>query len=93
MATLKVMAPPGRAFPLEHNAKKYIGEQPVTVTSSAYYRRALTDGDLVLAKLEQAQGARAEIARAESAQADIANEAPVVELQGKTSNKKGNQHE
>lgn len=88
MATIKVMAPPGRAFPMEHNAKKYIAGQPVTVSSSAYYRRALADGDLVLAKLEQAMGARTE-----STQADIANEAPMVELQGKTSNKKGNQHE
>ena len=51
MATIKVKAAPGIArFPMvgQATAKKYITSEPVTVESSAYYRRALADGDLVL---------------------------------------------
>lgn len=48
MATIKVKAAPGLKFPMERRVKKYITSEPVTVESSAYYRRAIADGDLVL---------------------------------------------
>lgn len=48
MAQIKVKAAPGLKFPMERNAKKHITGEPVTVESSAYYRRAIADGDLVL---------------------------------------------
>lgn len=51
MATIKVKAAPSIAqFPMvgQATAKKYITDEPVTVESSAYYRRAIADGDLVL---------------------------------------------
>lgn len=51
MATIKVKAAPGIArFPMvgQATAKKYITNEPVPVESSAYYRRAIADGDLVL---------------------------------------------
>lgn len=48
MAQIKVKAAPGLKFPMERNAKKYITDEAVTVDSSAYYRRAIADGDLVL---------------------------------------------
>ncbi len=48
MATINVKAAPGRKFPMERRVRKYItDQQPVAVESSAYYRRALQDGDLV----------------------------------------------
>lgn len=51
MATINVKAAPGIArFPMAGQAtvKKYITDEPVPVESSAYYRRAIADGDLVL---------------------------------------------
>ncbi|WP_205125190.1 hypothetical protein [Aeromonas veronii] len=49
MATINVKAAPGRKFPMERRVRKYItDQQPVAVESSAYYRRALQDGDLEL---------------------------------------------
>ena len=48
MAQIKVKAAPGLKFPMERNAKKHITGEAVTVESSAYYRRAIADGDLVL---------------------------------------------
>lgn len=48
MAKIKVKAAPGMKFPMQHNAKKYITGESVEVESSAYYRRAITDGDLIL---------------------------------------------
>ncbi|WP_140918180.1 DUF2635 domain-containing protein [Limnobaculum xujianqingii] len=52
MTTLLVKARAGLKIPLEHNPKKYITTEPVPVESSAYYRRALKDGDLVLCQPE-----------------------------------------
>lgn len=48
MSSMKVKAAPGVKFPMEHNAKKYITGEPIEVESSAYYRRAVNDGDLIL---------------------------------------------
>jgi hypothetical protein len=49
MATIKVKAAPGVSqFPKERDVKNYITGEPVEVESSAYYRRALKDGDLLL---------------------------------------------
>ncbi|PPA30625.1 DUF2635 domain-containing protein [Aeromonas jandaei] len=46
---MNVKAAPGRKFPMERRVRKYItDQQPVAVESSAYYRRAIQDGDLVL---------------------------------------------
>jgi hypothetical protein len=47
MALIKVKAAPGvNKFPKERDVKNYITREPVEVESSAYYRRALKDGDL-----------------------------------------------
>ncbi|WP_420055772.1 DUF2635 domain-containing protein [Escherichia coli] len=35
-------------FPMEDNARKYITTEAVTVENTAYYRRAVQDGDLIL---------------------------------------------
>ncbi|MFX2607065.1 DUF2635 domain-containing protein [Enterobacter mori] len=48
MAKIKVKAAPGRQFPMERKPKRYIGDKAVEVESSAYYRRAVKDGDLIL---------------------------------------------
>lgn len=50
MATIKVKAAPGIKFPMvgQSRIKKYITDEPILVESSAYYRRAIADGDLVL---------------------------------------------
>ncbi|UAN55447.1 DUF2635 domain-containing protein [Serratia sp. JSRIV004] len=48
MATIKVKAAPGvDKFPKERDVKNYITGEPVEVESSAYYRRALKEGDLL----------------------------------------------
>ncbi|EHP1067323.1 DUF2635 domain-containing protein [Escherichia coli] len=39
-------------FPMEDNARKYITTDAVTVENTAYYRRAVQDGDLILVKDE-----------------------------------------
>ena len=39
-------------FPMEDNARKYITTEAVTVENTAYYRRAVQDGDLILVKDE-----------------------------------------
>ncbi|ETD62867.1 DUF2635 domain-containing protein [Escherichia coli] len=39
-------------FPMEDNARKYISTEAVTVENTAYYRRAVQDGDLILVKDE-----------------------------------------
>ncbi|EGB0884206.1 DUF2635 domain-containing protein [Escherichia coli] len=39
-------------FPMEDNARKYITTEAVTVENTAYYRRAIQDGDLILVKDE-----------------------------------------
>ncbi|EHP7678984.1 DUF2635 domain-containing protein, partial [Escherichia coli] len=35
-------------FPMEDNARKYITTEAVIVENTAYYRRAVQDGDLIL---------------------------------------------
>lgn len=47
MATIKVKAAPGLRFPMERRPKRHITDTPVTVESTAYYRRAIADGDLI----------------------------------------------
>lgn len=70
MAQIKVKAAPGLKFPMERNAKKHITGEAVTVESSAYYRRAIADGDLVLVTEDKgevvSQGAGEAPAAAES---------------------------
>lgn len=49
MKTLDVKAAPGVAVPKEDAPRKYIeGETAVTVPDTAYYRRRIADGDLIL---------------------------------------------
>lgn len=48
MTSMKVKAAPGMKFPMEDNARKYITTKAVTVENTAYYRRAVQDGDLIL---------------------------------------------
>nr|WP_044082939.1 DUF2635 domain-containing protein [Escherichia coli] len=52
MNKMKVKAAPGMKFPMEDNARKYISTEAVTVENTAYYRRAVQDGDLILVKDE-----------------------------------------
>lgn len=48
MAMINVVAAGGLRFPREDNAREYITGEPVAVANSAYYRRALRAGDLIL---------------------------------------------
>ncbi|NUH52710.1 DUF2635 domain-containing protein [Citrobacter portucalensis] len=48
MNLMKVKAAPGVKFPMEDNARKYITTEAVSVENTAYYRRAVQDGDLIL---------------------------------------------
>ncbi len=48
MNKMKVKAAPGMKFPMEDNARKYITTEAVAVENTAYYRRAVQDGDLIL---------------------------------------------
>ncbi|EOU0757791.1 DUF2635 domain-containing protein [Escherichia coli] len=48
MNKMKVKAAPGMKFPMENNARKYITTEAVIVENTAYYRRAVQDGDLIL---------------------------------------------
>ncbi|MTH47475.1 DUF2635 domain-containing protein [Intestinirhabdus alba] len=89
MAKLKVQAAPGLKFPTEHNAKQYIAGEPVEVDSSAYYRRALTDGDLVLVGDKPEAPATLTDAGNESEAESAKTSAPV---KGKT-NKKASENE
>ncbi len=50
MTSMKVKAAPGMKFPMEDNARKYITTEAVTIENTAYYRRAVQDGDLILVK-------------------------------------------
>nr|DAY56119.1 MAG TPA: Protein of unknown function (DUF2635) [Caudoviricetes sp.] len=52
MNKMKVKAASGMKFPMEDNARKYITTEAVTVENTAYYRRAVQDGDLILVKDE-----------------------------------------
>ncbi|ENE6226424.1 DUF2635 domain-containing protein [Escherichia coli] len=52
MNKMKVKAAPGVKFPMEDNARKYITTEAVTVENTAYYRRAVQDGDLILVRDE-----------------------------------------
>lgn len=44
---MKVKAAPGLRVPTEDNARRYITEEAVDVPRSAYYLRAVADGDLI----------------------------------------------
>ncbi len=52
MNKMKVKAAPGMKFQMEDNARKYITTDAVAVENTAYYRRAVQDGDLILVKDE-----------------------------------------
>ncbi|MWM57990.1 DUF2635 domain-containing protein [Escherichia coli] len=47
-------------FPMEDNARKYITTEAATVENTAYYRRAVQDGDLILVKDEPETAVTAE---------------------------------
>lgn len=68
MATIRVKAAAGMRFPREGDTKNYITSEPVAVQSSAYYRRALADGDLVLVNdaTEKAVAAPATVAQTDA---------------------------
>jgi len=40
----------GMRFPMEGAPRRYIGVKPESISSSAYYRRAINDGDLEVVK-------------------------------------------
>lgn len=49
MSQMKVKAAPGVKVPREENARRYItSDTDVTVEDSAYYRRQMAAGDLIL---------------------------------------------
>lgn len=48
--TIRVQARTGIRVPRADNARKYITDSPVDVPDNVYYRRRLTDGDLVEVK-------------------------------------------
>ncbi|EEF2420169.1 hypothetical protein NCL57_002058 [Salmonella enterica] len=49
MSQMKVKAAPGVKVPREENARRYItSDADVTVEDSAYYRRQISAGDLIL---------------------------------------------
>lgn len=75
MAQIKVKAAPGLKFPMERNAKKYITGEVATVDSSAYYRRAIADGDLILVT-EVKDEATTQNAKITPAAADTKDDAP-----------------
>lgn len=48
MKTIVVKAPEGRIYPIEGQPRQHIEQEPIEVEETAYYRRALADGDLVV---------------------------------------------
>lgn len=55
MAKIHVKAAPGVEVPFEGAPRRYITDkEAVTVDNSAYYRRRIADGDLVLASAPRA---------------------------------------
>lgn len=55
---MNVKATPGTQCPMEGRPRTYIGDaETVTVPDSAYYRRLLDDGSLVLDKADIADAA------------------------------------
>lgn len=78
MATIKVKAAPGLRFPMERRPKRHITDTPVTVESTAYYRRAIADGDLIrVTEKEPAANATG------TTQKSVKATAPVVTLKDK----------
>lgn len=45
---LTVKARPGVTVPMEHDPRRHIAGEPVKVPESAYYRRRLREGDLIV---------------------------------------------
>jgi hypothetical protein len=46
---MKVLAAPGTRCPMEGNPRKYIGDaEPAEVPESAYYKRLVGDGSLIM---------------------------------------------
>ncbi len=47
---MKVIAPPGARCPMEHEPRRYItDDEAARVPATAYYRRLLRDGSLIIA--------------------------------------------
>lgn len=78
MATIKVKAAPGLRFPMERRPKRHITDTPVTVESTAYYRRAIADGDLI-----QVTGKEPAATATGTTQKSVKTTAPVVTLRDK----------
>lgn len=68
MNLIKVRATDGVMFPMEHNARKYITSEVMEVENSAYYRRAIRDGDLLLVTDEPEATPQPEAATGEEAE-------------------------
>ncbi|MGE8350136.1 MAG: hypothetical protein ACN6P5_06210 [Pseudomonas protegens] len=47
---MHVIAAPGQQVPMEGDPYQYIGDQPVDVPDTSYYRRRLAAGELLAAK-------------------------------------------
>lgn len=54
---LTVKARPGVTVPMEHDPRRHIAGEPVRVPESAYYRRRLKEGDLVIVASEAKESA------------------------------------
>lgn len=85
MAKINVKAAQGLRFPLERSPKNFITDEAVEVESSAYYRRAIADGDLIVVTAAASTVDR--VAQGESNAADAAAPAPAKNA------KKASQHE
>jgi hypothetical protein len=54
MAKITVVAARG-AVPMEKNAQRFIGKEPVELELTAYYRRRMLDGELIEAPKAKAK--------------------------------------
>jgi len=54
---MKVKATPGLRVPREDNSRRYIEQEPVDVSESAYYHRQIADGDLHIVVPDDTGGA------------------------------------
>jgi hypothetical protein len=53
-----VVAGPHGPVAMEENSRRFIGEQPVEIELSSYYRRRLRDGELVFVDAPKAKASK-----------------------------------
>jgi hypothetical protein len=83
MSHLYVKAAPGLKFPKEGAPRTYIeGTDPVAVEASHYYRKAITDGDLLPVPTEDWNAFQAATATADTAAVAAAAEAATMQADG-----------